>query len=84
MHYEKNLHAFVPRHFSPGHRKTRPGRSVSVWIELMSDAVEQRLSMRGLEEVLAFGKRHAKERGLKPGDVATAIADERREHPERG
>jgi hypothetical protein len=45
--------------------------------ELVSDAMEQRLNRREFEEVLAFGKRHAKARGLKPGDVAGAIASVR-------
>ena len=52
--------------------------------ELVSDAMERRLNSRAFGEVLAFGKRHAKERGLKPSDVARAIADVRREKQERG
>lgn len=83
MHYEKNLHAFVPPALLTRAQEAAQQERISL-DQLVSDAVEQRLSMRGLEEVLAFGKRHAKKRGLKPGDVATAIADERREHPERG
>lgn len=35
----------------------------------------QKASRREFQEVLAFGKRHAKERGLKPSDVARAIAE---------
>jgi hypothetical protein len=37
-----------------------------------------------LEEMLAFGKRDAKARGLKPSDVAKAIADVRFENTKRG
>ena len=42
--------------------------------ELVSHAVEQRVNRQEFEEVLAFGKGHARKRGLKPGDVAPAIA----------
>jgi hypothetical protein len=83
MHYEKNLHAFVSPALLTRAQEAARQEHISL-DELVSTAVEQRLKTRGLEEVLAFGKRHAKERGLKPGDVATAIADERRKNPERG
>jgi hypothetical protein len=81
MHYEKNLHAFVPPALLT--RAQEAARQERISFELVTAAVEQRLSMRGLEEVLAFGKRHAKERGLKRGDVAIAIAEERRKNPAR-
>ena len=45
--------------------------------ELVRDAMEHRLNRRGLDEVFAFGKRHAKDRGLKRSDVERAIADVR-------
>ncbi len=80
MHYEKNLHAFVPPALLTRAQEAARQERISL-DELVSAAVEQRLNMRGLEEVLAFGKRHAKERGLKPGDVAIAIAKERRKIP---
>lgn len=51
--------------------------------ELVSDAMERRVNKREFEEVLAFGKRHARERGLKPGDVESAIAAARSETKER-
>ena len=51
--------------------------------EFVSDAIEHRLTKHEFEEVLAFGKRHARGRGLRPGDVATAIAGERHRNKER-
>ena len=48
--------------------------------EHVRDAVEKRLNARGLEDVLAFGKRHARARGLRPSDVGKAIANVRREN----
>lgn len=45
--------------------------------EFVRNAVETRLNKRELDEVFAFGKSHAKARGLKPSDVARAIADVR-------
>lgn len=82
MDSEKNLHAFVPPALLTRAQEAAQQERISL-DELVSDAVEQRLKTRGLEEVLAFGKSHAKERGLKPGDVAIAIAEERRKNPER-
>jgi hypothetical protein len=35
---------------------------------------KKRLNRQDFEEVLAFGKRHARKRGLKPRDVVGAIA----------
>jgi hypothetical protein len=83
MRSEKNLHASVPPALLARAQETAEQERISL-DELVSDAVEQLLNTRGLEELLAFGKRHARERGLKPGDVAIAIAEERRKHPERG
>lgn len=45
---------------------------------------ECRVHKREFEEMLAFGKRHAKARGLKPGDVADAVAAVRAKPKERG
>jgi len=47
--------------------------------ELVRDAVERRLNKHELDEVFAFGKRNANDRGLRPRDVAAAIADVRSE-----
>ena len=80
MHYEKNLHAFVlpgTAHPSAGSGPAGAYQSRRVGKRCRRAAFEH----ARLEEVLAFGKRHAKERGLKPGDVAIAIAKERRKIP---
>lgn len=82
MRSEKNLHASVPPALLARAQAAAQQERIS-FDELISDAVEQLLNTRGLKEVLAFGKRHAKERGLKPDDVAIAIAEERRKHLER-
>ena len=82
MRYENNLHAFVPPALLTRAQEAAQQERISL-DQLVSDAVEQRLNTRRLEEMLAFGKRHARERGLKPGDVARAIADERRKNPAR-
>jgi hypothetical protein len=70
---EKNLHASVPPALLAQAEKAAQRQHISL-DELVSDAVEQRVNRQEFEEVLAFGKRHAKKRGLKPGDVAPAIA----------
>lgn len=41
------------------------------------------LERSGLDDVLAYGKRHARERGLKPSDVEKAIAETRASDKER-
>jgi stage V sporulation protein SpoVS len=51
--------------------------------EFVAGAIERRLNKRGLDEMCAIGKRHAKERGTTPGDVASAIAAVRAEERER-
>ena len=78
---EKNLlHASVPPALLAQGEKAAQRQHISL-DELVSDAVEQRVNRQEFEEVLAFGKRHAKKRGLKPRDVAGAIAAVR-SHPE--
>jgi metal-responsive CopG/Arc/MetJ family transcriptional regulator len=42
--------------------------------EFVRDAVETRLNRSEWSKTLAFGKRNAEERGLKPDDVETEIA----------
>lgn len=39
-----------------------------------SEMLPEMIGDKAFQELLAFGKRHARARGLKPGDVATAIA----------
>ena len=52
--------------------------------QLVSDAIESRVDKREFEEVCAFGKQHAKKRGLKPSDIASAIAATRADFSECG
>ncbi len=70
---EKDLHASVSAELLARAQKTAQQERISL-DELISDAVERRLNRREFEETLAFGKRHAKARGLKRNDVASAIA----------
>lgn len=80
---EKNLHAFVPSSLLTQAREVAQQEHISL-DELVSHAMERLLNRRQFEESLTFGKRHAKERGLKPGDVASAIAAACAEPQERG
>ena len=72
----KNLHAKIPPALLAEIEKTASAEHITI-DELVRDAMERRLNKRELDTVFAFGKRHARERGLKPGDVAGAIADVR-------
>jgi len=78
MEPEKNLHAMIPPALLLEAERAAQAEHITV-DELVRDAMERRLNKRELDEVFAFGKRHARERGLKPGDVAAAIADVRSE-----
>jgi hypothetical protein len=80
---EKNLHAFVDPALLEKMQQAAQNEHLTL-DEFVSDAIERRLNKHEFEEVLAFGKGHARRRGLKPGDVVTAIADERRGNKERG
>ncbi len=80
---EKNLHAAVPPALLARAQEAAQQEHISI-DELVSDAMERRLNRREFEEVLAFGKRHAKARGLKTSDVEGAIAAARAEPKERG
>jgi hypothetical protein len=79
----KNLHASVPPSLLTQAEQAARDESITL-DELVRDAMERRLNRRELDEVFAFGKRHARERGLKPGEVAGAIADVRAQDKERG
>jgi hypothetical protein len=83
MEPEKNLHASVPPALLSQAEKVARAENITL-DELVRDAMERRVNRRELEEVFAFGQRHARERGVKPGDVAKAIADVRAESSERG
>lgn len=52
------------------------------WLSAQGVPIERSQKRSGLDELLAYGKRHARERGLKPSDVAKAIAEVRRENKE--
>jgi hypothetical protein len=80
---EKNLHASVPPALLARAAEVAQQEHITL-DELVSDAMERRVNKREFEEVLAFGKRHAKERGLKPSDIASAIAATRADASERG
>lgn len=69
---EKNLRASVPPVLLAQAQKAAQRQHISL-DELVSDAVEERVNRDEFEKVLAFGKRHAKKRGLKLRDVAVAI-----------
>jgi hypothetical protein len=73
---EKNLHAFIPAELLR-RAQVAAKRDEITLDDLVADAVERRVGLAEFEEMLAFGKRHAKKRGLKPGDVARAIGEVR-------
>ena len=83
MEPEKNLHAVVPPALLTQAEKAAQDEHITL-DELVRDAMERRLNKRELDEVFAFGKRHARERGLKPSDVPGAIADVRSDDKQRG
>ena len=78
---DKNLHASVPQALLTRAREVAELEHITL-DELVRDAMERRVNKREFEEVLLFGKRHAKARGLKPSDVASAIAAARSETQE--
>ena len=83
MEPEKNLHASVPPSLLTQAEQAARDESITL-DELVRDAMECRLNRRELDDVLAFGKKHARARGLKPGDVAGAVAEVRAQDKERG
>ena len=80
---DKNLHASVSPALLARAQEVAEQEHITL-DELVSDAMERRVNKREFDEVLAFGKRHAKARGLKPSAVASAIAAARSEPKERG
>ena len=76
---ENNLHASIPPAQLIRMQEAAKAEGVTP-DEFLSQAIADRLDARGFEDTLAYGKRRAKERGLKPEDVATAIAKYRQEH----
>jgi hypothetical protein len=75
---EKNLQAAVPPALLELEAEVAQQENITL-DELVSEAMERRLNRREFEEVLAFGKRHAKALGLQPSDVESAIATARAE-----
>ena len=80
---EKNLHAAVPPALLARIEQAADSARVTL-DEFVTEAMERRLSRSWLDDVAAYGKRHARERGLKPSDVEKAIAEVRAEDPKRG
>ena len=80
---EKNLHASVATALLTKMQQAAQDEHITP-DEFVADAIERRLNGREFEDVFAFGKRHARARGLKPGDVARAIAAERQGNKEHG
>ena len=79
---EKNLHASVPPSLLSQAENAARAEKITL-DELVRDAVERRLHRTELEEVLSFGKRHASQRGLVPGDIANAVAEVRGQENEQ-
>lgn len=82
MEPEKNLHANIPPSLLAKAQAVAEQEHITL-DEFVSDAMERRLNRQEFEEVLAFGKRHARKRGLKPSDVEDAV-DAVRDAQERG
>ena len=80
---DKNLHAAVPPALLARVEQAAESERVT-FDDFVAQAMEQRLSRSWLDDVATFGKRHARARGLKPSDVARAIAEVRAEEAERG
>lgn len=83
MEPEKNLHAAIPPDLLAKAQVAAEQEHITL-DELVSEAMERRLNRREFEEVLAFGKRHARRRGLKPSDVEDAVDAVRDEAQKRG
>jgi hypothetical protein len=79
---EKNLHATIPPALLAEVEKAARAEHITL-DELVRDAMERRLNRHELDEVFAFGKQHARQRGLRPRDVADAIAQVRSAHRQR-
>ena len=83
MQPEKNLHAAIPPDLLAKAQAAAEQEHITL-DELVSDAMERRLNRREFEEVLTFGKRNARKRGLKPSDVEDAVDAVRDEDQQRG
>jgi hypothetical protein len=83
MEPEKNLHANIPPNLLVEMERAAAAEHVTV-DELVRDALEYRLNKREWQDVVAFGEKHARSRGLTEADVPEAIDEVRRENSERG
>ncbi len=72
----KNLHASVPQALLAQAQALANAEQITL-DELVCDAMERRLREREMDAVFAFGRAHAKVRGLKPSDVAQSVAEVR-------
>jgi len=82
MEPDKNLRVRIPPALLANLEKVARAERISV-DELVRDAVERRLERREWRDLLAFGEKHAKSRGLTEADVPQAIAEVRRQSKER-
>jgi len=84
MEPDKNLRVRIPPALLANVEKAARAEHITV-DELVRDAVERRLEGREWRDLLAFGEKHAKSRGLTEADVPEAIAEVRRhsKEPER-
>ena len=80
---DKNLHASISPTLLKRMQQAAEEERVTV-DEFLADAIERRLNRRELTDLLAFGKRYARARGLIPHDIEEAIAVERRGGKQRG
>jgi hypothetical protein len=71
---EKNLHASISSALLSQAEKAAREEHITL-DALVTEAIERRVNGRELEEVLDFGKRHARARGIRPGDVTKGIAE---------
>jgi endonuclease III len=82
MEPDKNLHARIPPALLAQLKRTAQAKHVTV-DEVVEEAVERHLHKDAWQDLVEFGRRHSKARGLKPSDVAREIAAVRREAQER-
>ena len=81
MEPEKNLPASIPPDLLAKAQAAVEQEYISV-DESPKKTMERRLKYQEFEDVLAFGKRHAQQRGLRPSDVENAV-DAVRDEEER-
>jgi len=80
---DKNLHATVPPALLDRIEQAAESERLTL-DEFVTELIERGLKRSGLDDVLAYGRRHARERGLKPSDVERAITETRTRDKEHG